>query len=86
MARICLDTTSQRIYDLLQLRSATDLLHQHNIVFGDLCPNNIVKPADGSGVMLVDFDWCAVAGEGKYPLMINNYGWDAEARHHVEGP
>lgn len=67
--------------DLLRVRSATDLLHQHNIVFGDLRPNDIVKPADGSGVTLVNFDWCAVAGEGKYPLTINSdpsCGWHAE--------
>ena len=67
--------------DLLRVRSAIDLLHQHNIVFGDLRRNNIVKPADGSGVMLVDFDWCAVAGEGRYPLTINSdssCGWHAE--------
>ncbi len=67
--------------DLLRVRKAKDLLHQHNIVFGDLRANNIVKPADGSGVMLVDFDWCAVAGEGTYPLTINSdssCGWHAE--------
>jgi serine/threonine protein kinase len=67
--------------DLLRVRQAKDLLHQHNFVFGDLRPNNIVKPADGSGVMLVDFDWCALAGEGKYPLTINSdpsCGWHPE--------
>jgi len=42
--------------DLLRIRQAKDLLHQHNYVFGDLHLNKIVKPADGSGVILVDFD------------------------------
>lgn len=67
--------------DLLQVWKATDLLHQHNLVHGDLRPNNIVKPVDGSGVMLVDFDWCAVAGEGTYLLTINSdpiCGWHVE--------
>ena len=64
--------------DLLRVQEAKELLHRHDFVFGDLRSNNIVKPADGSGVMLVDFDWCALAGEGMYPLTINSdpsCGW-----------
>jgi serine/threonine protein kinase len=58
--------------DLVRVQEAKDLLHRHNLVFGDLRPSNILKPADGSGVMLVDFDWCALAGEGEYPLTMNS--------------
>ena len=64
--------------DLRRVREAKDLLHEKQFVFGDLRPNNIIKPADGSGVMLVDFDWCASAGQGRYPLTINSdpsCGW-----------
>jgi len=67
--------------DLRRVREAINLLHQNQFVFGDLRPDNIVKPADGSGVMLVDFDWCALAGQGRYPLTINSdpgCGWHPE--------
>jgi len=67
--------------DLRRVREAKDLLHQNQFVFGDLRPDNIVKPADGSGVMLVDFDWCGLAGQGRYPLTIDSdpsCGWHPE--------
>ncbi|PVF96265.1 hypothetical protein CPB86DRAFT_518461 [Serendipita vermifera] len=69
--------------DLERVRKAKDLLHGNNYVFGDLRANNIVKPKNGSGVMLVDFDWCDVEGEGRYPLTINQdraCGWHADVK------
>jgi tRNA A-37 threonylcarbamoyl transferase component Bud32 len=39
--------------DLRRDLEAKALLHQHEFVFGDLRPNNIVKPANGSGVTLI---------------------------------
>ena len=67
--------------DLRRVSEAKDLLHQNQFVFGDLRSNNIVKPADDSGVMLVDFDWCALDGQGRYPYTINgdpSCGWHSE--------
>ena len=64
--------------DLRRVQEAKDLLHENELVFGNLRPNNIIKPANGLGVMLVDFDWCATAGQGKYPQAINSdpsCGW-----------
>jgi len=67
--------------DLRQVQEAKDLLHEKRFVFGDLHPSNIVKPEDGLGVMLVDFDWRALDGQGTYPLTINSdssCGWHPE--------
>lgn len=64
--------------DLARVREAKELLHKHDYVCGDLRRNNILKPKDGSGVMLIDFDWCGKEGEGRYPLSINgdeSCGW-----------
>jgi hypothetical protein len=60
---------------LKDVRKALQLLHDHDIVFGDLRPPNVmaVQDADGraTGGMLVDFDWCGKHGEGVYPLCMN---------------
>jgi serine/threonine protein kinase len=57
--------------DLLRVQQAKNLLHENNYVFGDLRPNNIFKPKNGSGVVLIDFDWCGRDGVDKYPPVIN---------------
>jgi hypothetical protein len=57
--------------DLDRVRGAKDILHEAGIVFGDLRPNNIMKPNDESGVLLVDFDWCGKEGESRYPVTVN---------------
>ena len=59
---------------------ALKLLHARDIVFADLRDPNIMYVASkGSGqgsVMLVDFDWPAKDGEGRYPVLINpNNTW-----------
>jgi serine/threonine protein kinase len=46
-----------------------DLLHAASLVFGDLRTPNIMVD-DGGSVKLVDFDWCGVDGEGRYPFII----------------
>jgi hypothetical protein len=62
--------------DLDRVQRAKDLLHANNYVFGDLRPNNMFKPMDGEGVVLVDFDWCGEDGVDKYPLFLNKAcGW-----------
>ncbi|KAI5121423.1 hypothetical protein M0805_006186 [Coniferiporia weirii] len=57
-----------------QVRRAVDLLHSHNIVFGDLRRPNILITAEKGNVMVIDFDWCNQAGEGLYPASLNQDG------------
>lgn len=69
--------------DLNRVRMAKTLLHENGYVFGDLRPNNIFKPKNGPGVMLVDFDWCGKADEDKYPPTLNDdlrCNWHSEVR------
>ena len=69
--------------DLDRVQKATDILHQHDIVFGDLRPNNIIKPEDGRGVLLVDFDWCGSHGKSHYPISLNSdndCGWHSDVQ------
>jgi hypothetical protein len=60
-----------QVEDLARVQAAKNLLHENGFVFGDLRPNNIVKPMDGTGVVLVDFDWCGRDGVDTYPIFIN---------------
>ncbi|KAG8881817.1 hypothetical protein FRB99_004699 [Tulasnella sp. 403] len=53
-----------------KLVEAIKLLHEHDFVFGDLRAPNIVLRAEDSPV-LVDFDWCSKAGQGTYPVNLN---------------
>ncbi|KAG9098866.1 hypothetical protein FRC06_005890 [Ceratobasidium sp. 370] len=57
------------------LRTALDILHSQQLVFGDLRPPNILVPklpADQEArAMLIDFDWCGKDGEDRYPWDIN---------------
>lgn len=56
------------------MREALDVLHDADLVFGDLRSPNVlvVSEADGkrSG-RLVDFDWCGKVGEARYPAGLN---------------
>ena len=69
---------------LKQVKQAIEVLHENNIVFGDLRkPNIMLIPSLGSEqvtVKLVDFDWCGVHGEECYPKTLN----DVEIRWHCE--
>ncbi|KAG9118692.1 hypothetical protein FRC07_006668 [Ceratobasidium sp. 392] len=57
------------------IEEAISILHRHNIVFGDLRRPNVlaVEDADGHAVkgMLVDFDWCGINGQSRYPAAMN---------------
>jgi hypothetical protein len=69
--------------DLARVERAKNLLHENNYVFGDLRPNNIFKPMDGTGVVLVDFDWCGQDGIDRYPPFLNkdkSCGWHRDVR------
>lgn len=50
---------------------ATKLLHDKNLVFGDLRAPNIMILNGRKRAMLVDFDWAAKSEEGFYPAFIN---------------
>ncbi|KAI0368257.1 hypothetical protein BV20DRAFT_999146 [Pilatotrama ljubarskyi] len=66
-----------------QLRKAVGLLHEQNLVFGDLRDANLLLRR-GGGLMLVDFDWCGEEGKVRYPYDINmngDIGWHED----VEG-
>jgi len=60
------------------LRSALDMLHAKDLVFGDLrAPNVLVNPQKNT-VMLIDFDWCGAVGIARYPphiMLIPDYKW-----------
>ncbi|KAG5633808.1 hypothetical protein H0H81_005158, partial [Sphagnurus paluster] len=59
------------------VRSAVDLLHENNLVFGDLRqPNIIIKETEDKKlrVMLIDFDWVGEAGQARYPPFLNDSG------------
>jgi RIO-like serine/threonine protein kinase len=52
--------------------AAIKVLHEKDIVFGDLWrPNIMVLNATAK---LVDFDWCGKHGEAKYPANLNDLG------------
>ncbi|CAE6486567.1 unnamed protein product [Rhizoctonia solani] len=57
---------------------ALSILHDADIVFGDLRSPNVmlVKDLNGTitGAKLIDFDWCAKHMEGRYPLDLNVNG------------
>jgi len=56
---------------LEKVEEAVDLLHENDIVFGDLRDPNILYGADEDCVKLVDFDWPTKDEEGRYPAVLN---------------
>ena len=54
------------------LKAALDALHQKDLVFGDLREPNIIITQDK--LKLLDLDWCAKKGVGRYPATINLSG------------
>lgn len=66
------------------MEKAVEMLHEENLVFGDLrAPNVIVvKRGEETGGMLVDFDWCGTEGEARYPPGMNeaDLTWPEGAR------
>ena len=55
---------NQKIYN--DVEEAINLLHEHDLVFGDLRVQNIV-PKPGGGAMLIDFDWVGRHEVDRYP-------------------
>ena len=54
-----------------RVSKAVHLLHEHNIVFGDLRDPNILYDESKNRVALVDFDWAGRDGESRYPPTLN---------------
>ncbi|KZP31687.1 hypothetical protein FIBSPDRAFT_813265 [Athelia psychrophila] len=52
------------------VQNAVKILHDEGFVFGDLRLPNIM--VDGETAKLIDFDWCAKEGTGRYPAVIND--------------
>lgn len=63
------------------IKKAVDLLHSHNLVFGDLREPNVMVLQDSAGdviggAMLIDFDLCGKHDKGRYPLAMKmRHGW-----------
>ena len=59
-------------YDVIynDVQTAIQLLHQKNLVYGDLRDQNIVPKPTG-GAMLIDFDWVGRHRNTKYPASWN---------------
>ena len=55
------------------VQRAVSRLHEQNLVFGDLRPQNVIVNA-GDGTMLIDFDWVGEHQADKYPASWNNDG------------
>jgi serine/threonine protein kinase len=54
-----------------EVGNAVRLLHENNIVFGDLRDANILYDASEGRVVLVDFDWAGTDGKCRYPATLN---------------
>ncbi|KAL7284419.1 hypothetical protein ACG7TL_001709 [Trametes sanguinea] len=68
--------------DHATVREAIALLHERNLVFGDLREPNVLL-IKGGGVMLIDFDWCGQEGTARYPRDMNEDGsipWAEDAQ------
>ena len=56
---------SKRVDDTVRL------LHNENIVFGDLQDPNVLYVDSDDSVVLIDFDWAGTDGVSRYPATLN---------------
>ncbi|CAA7257512.1 unnamed protein product [Cyclocybe aegerita] len=54
-----------------KVAEAVRILHENDIVFGDLREPNILHVASKDYVVLVDFDWSGKDGDSRYPATLN---------------
>jgi serine/threonine protein kinase len=54
-----------------ELKHVLTLLHDKELVFGDLRPPNVMI-TKGKRVMLIDFDWAGIAGQVQYPHLLSS--------------
>ncbi|OBZ65583.1 hypothetical protein A0H81_14490 [Grifola frondosa] len=78
--------TDKPVRVLADVKEAVERLHEHGYVFGDLRASNIMLHvrevdtesrdgrADVEGAMLVDFDWCGIEPDARYPVGLNDTG------------
>lgn len=57
-----------------QVALAISVLHNQDLVFGDLRKPNIMI-TDEDKVKLIDFDWAGKEGEARYPVHISELSW-----------
>ena len=81
------DRTSIPAIIAAKIEEAVHLLHDEDIVFGDLRSNNILYVASEHHVVLVDFDWSGKSGESRYLVTLNHAelgkAWAEVAPHGV---
>jgi serine/threonine protein kinase len=73
-------TAPRNFFD--DIEEAIKILHQKDLVFGDLRGPNIIVGEEGN-VKLIDFDWCGEAGKARYPPDLNvssDIGWHPEVK------
>ncbi|KAG7091361.1 hypothetical protein E1B28_010403 [Marasmius oreades] len=76
------------VYD--DVKTALRKLHEKDIVFGDVRLQNIMvaadkKRADRVRGYLVEFDWCGVEGEARYPITMSDLKVYRETGMHAYG-
>jgi tRNA A-37 threonylcarbamoyl transferase component Bud32 len=64
-----------KVYE--DIHNAIELLHSHNLVFGDLrTPNIMVASGSDTGArcrgLLIDFDWIGDHGTTRYPATLDD--------------
>jgi tRNA A-37 threonylcarbamoyl transferase component Bud32 len=67
------------------LKEAVSILHDQELVFGDLRRPNVILGKDlPKNILVVDFDWCGIEGEARYPADINmdrdGMGWHEDVK------
>ena len=61
---------------LKDVESATQVLHDAGLVFGDMRQPNILieKRSDREHALLIDFEWVGLEGQERYPALLNDSG------------
>ncbi|CAG8636381.1 5837_t:CDS:2 [Funneliformis mosseae] len=54
------------------IKHLIDILHENDIVFGDLRSNNVLYDRDSRRIFLIDFDWAGRHNVDKYPPFMNH--------------
>nr|CAG8483592.1 5462_t:CDS:2 [Entrophospora candida] len=54
------------------IKHLINILHENDIVFGDLRPNNVLYDHDSRRISLIDFDWAGRHNVDKYPPFMNH--------------
>ena len=76
-----LNDKTHRPDDVLpEIKKAVKMLHDRQLVFGDLRPPNVMVASDNK-VYLIDFDWSGKVNEARYPLHLSTtVKWPKESK------